>query len=73
MLLRIKRGVPVLWRDEDVVQLGLDPAHSVVLGGLGAGDRALLDRLHTGVEPHGATPRDRQLIALLIEAATKPP
>ncbi|MGF1661804.1 MAG: hypothetical protein ACFCVG_04940, partial [Kineosporiaceae bacterium] len=37
------------WRGPDTVQLGSDPAHAVVVSGLDAGDRRVLELLERGV------------------------
>ncbi|MEJ5869336.1 hypothetical protein WDV85_16520 [Pseudokineococcus sp. 5B2Z-1] len=52
-MLRISPGLRRCWRGLDRLQLGLDPAHAVVLEDLSAGEEALLEDLVDGV-PDGA-------------------
>jgi len=42
---RFTRGRTVLWRDERSLQLGIDPRHALVIGGLSAGHAAVVHRL----------------------------
>lgn len=65
----------MLWRDHATLQLGIDPRRAIVLTGLDAADRALverldgrhdLDELYAGEADHGCRPeRVRELIAVL--------
>src|SRR4051794_3854384 len=41
----LKPALRRLWRDHETLQLGLAPPHAVVLAGLTAGDRSVLDLL----------------------------
>jgi hypothetical protein len=42
---QLKPGLRRVWRDGSTVQLGVDPAHAVVIGGLDAGAARVLDTL----------------------------
>lgn len=62
--LAVKPALRRLWRDESTLQLGLDPAHAVVLTGLASADRVLLDLLDGG--------RDRGEVLAAASAAGVP-
>ncbi|MHB1063851.1 MAG: ThiF family adenylyltransferase [Georgenia sp.] len=51
--MRIRAGLPVLWRGAGVSQIGADPRRAVVLEHLSTGDQRLLERLR-----HECTPAD---------------
>ena len=50
MHLQIKPGLRTVWRTPDAVQIGLEPGRGVVLEGLTAVDRGLVDQLEEGVD-----------------------
>ncbi|WP_298992600.1 hypothetical protein [uncultured Pseudokineococcus sp.] len=56
-MLRISPGLRRCWRGLDRLQLGLDPAHAVVLEGLSAGEEALLEDLADGLPESGLPAR----------------
>jgi hypothetical protein len=71
MHLQIKPGLRTVWRAPDAVQIGLEPGRGVVLEGLTAADRGLVERLEEGVD-EATLPREgpageraRRLLALL--------
>jgi bacteriocin biosynthesis cyclodehydratase domain-containing protein len=67
-----------LWRDPGTLQLGIDPRHAVVLSGLDAADRAVIERLDGSRDladllaaeaEHGCrAERVRELVTLLADA-----
>jgi hypothetical protein len=69
--LQIKPGLRRVWRAPDAVQIGLDPERGVVLEGLTAADRELVEQLEEGLDEatlpsdRPAAERARRLLALL--------
>jgi len=75
MLVRLRPGLPRVWRGPHTVQIGLTPGRAAVLDGLTADDVMLIDQLDTGLDVReleaGHIPpgpgRGREIIRLLSE------